>query len=417
MKKTVISLLGLAFIFLCFTTIAEAEQNKTEFAYYEGYGIGKFDSNDTFIPAKDMKPEDFKGLPYNWENGLNYTNIHLLGNSEPIPAVQYDSIMKTTGYWTNWKNHQPTNKEYFVEVTYPKNKLSKLIYGPFVYDGKLFYTYSIGSGGGVFWLIELPTKNIDFSQYPVLNEYKNATPPLPIYWYLDDNGKKIELGSLTWLSIIDQQIPGASKIDDISDSNVSILLELDDKLVTVPDIADPNRPLSSDTPNDVNNKTISSELALTQYPQTFNFGLRKVSAVDNEAVYTANQEPSSKTGEKEGIQVYDGRLTEQGYSVTAEFTGFQSNGKESLKGASIELADKKTSLSLTDASKFSAQQKGFTLSKNTAPMTVLDTDDAKFFTGNYWNESDVQLIIPKGSIEIGAHEGTVKWTLQTKPSV
>ncbi|GHU36349.1 hypothetical protein FACS1894192_02730 [Bacilli bacterium] len=442
MKKIIISLLGLLFIFLCSATSIKAAENRPAYAYFEGYGLGKFDQNDTFIPVKEMAPEEFKDLPYLFSQNQFETFLHTASYLEPVPVVRYDSDLKKTGYWTSWKNHKNTNKKFFVEVDYPKNKdkTSKFVYGPFVYEGKVFYMVDHPNGQRSY-PVQLWYLGIDISEYPVLNRidpvpYPDGFAPDPDdpvlleeYWYLDADGKKVELGYFQWIISLEPQIPGdlgdgnhggiqpPPLASDISDSNASVILKLDDKLLTVPDITDSNRPLSPDTPNEVNNRVVASELALTQFPSNFNFGLRKVSAIDNEAVYIANQEPSSKTSEKEGIQVYDGRLTEQGYSVTAEFTGFKSKGKDSLKGASIQLADTASNLSLTDASKFSAQQKGFSLAKGTAVTTVLETDNAKFFTGNYWNETDVQLVVPKGELSVGTHEGVVVWTLQTKPSV
>jgi hypothetical protein len=425
MKRILISLLGLTAIFLySTTTVKAAEHNRPPYAYFEGYGLGKFDENDTFIPSEAMTDEDFVGLPYLMNRNHLELYSHMSNNYESIPVVEYDQTLKQTGYWTSWKNHKKISKEYFIKVDYPKNKdkVSKFIYGPFVYDGKLLYI-SDRSGNFIGEQIQLPSWDKNLSDYPVLNEEEVILAQGVreyLYWYLDAEGKRVELGiAPVWLNRAeDPPLPGGIPVvDDISDTKATIVLTLDDKIIPIPDITDPTLPLSPNTPNEVDHQALASALTLTQYPKAFNFGSLKVSAKDNEAVFLAKQELNAKSGEKEGVQVYDGRLIEQGYSVTAEFTGFESKGKATLKGASIVLADKDTHLSLTDTNKFSAQQKGFSLSKETAATTVLDTDDAKFFTGNYWSETDVQLVIPKGAIEIGTHEGVVTWTLQSKPSV
>ncbi|GHU44072.1 hypothetical protein FACS1894193_11960 [Bacilli bacterium] len=423
MKKLIFIFVGTLFLGLFNTQVSAAE--KTTFAFYDGWGLGYFDENAKFVPRDEIPKEEFKSYPYGW--GEDAYNIHLIGNILPVPFVRYDESQKKTGYWTRFKFGQLINQERFVEVKYPVNSdvVSEFVHGPFLYHDSLCYLLkakdkSVGSG-----LIGLPRDKVDTSQYPVLHTYspeiigEDGRPDLNRQvWYMDKAGVKFEFTAPHSSWVGEEPSPDGINplLADLGQSNAFGSFILDDKRVTIPDITDPKKPLSPDTPNEVDDKTVASELSLTQYPKAFNFGLHKVSAKENSAVFVTNQESNSKIAEKEGVQVHDGRLHEKGYGVTAEFTGFTLNGRDSLKGASIELADKVTNLSLTDTGSYSAQQKGFSLSKDSAPTIVLETDNAKFFTGNYWNEEDVQLIIPKGGIEIGTHEGVVVWTLQTKPS-
>ncbi|GHU44069.1 hypothetical protein FACS1894193_11950 [Bacilli bacterium] len=423
MKKLIFIFVGTLFLGLFNTQVSAAE--KTTFAFYDGWGLGYFDENAKFVPRDEIPEEEFKSYPFLWD-GVG-VNLHLL--TKPVPFIRYDTSQKKTGYWTNWKFGQYISQERFEEVKYPVNSdvVSEFVHGPFLYHDRLFYLFkekdkSVGSE-----LIELPRDRVDLSQYPVLHTYspviigEDGHPDINRQvWYVDKAGMKFEFRApfAIWLGDNDDVLPDGINplLADLGQSNAFGSFILDDKRVTIPDITDPKKPLSPDTPNEVDDKTVASELSLTQYPKAFNFGLHKVSAKENSAVFVTNQESNSKIAEKEGVQVHDGRLHEKGYGVTAEFTGFTLNGRDSLKGASIELADKVTNLSLTDTGSYSAQQKGFSLSKDSAPTIILETDNAKFFTGNYWNEEDVQLIIPKGGIEIGTHEGVVVWTLQTKPS-
>lgn len=152
-------------------------------------------------------------------------------------------------------------------------------------------------------------------------------------------------------------------------------------------------------------------LFLAGVPDSFDFGSHKIGAADifSGNVLHYNQEPRPNETRKQGVEVHDGRIDKDDWTLNAKLSAFDS-GK--LVGTTITIENVKTSASFTGQEPLVIQGTTTTIDQTSSVDFLKANPKSKGDTSALWdNFSDVKIHVPAKEITKGTHKATVDWTL------
>ncbi|GHU36606.1 hypothetical protein FACS1894192_03540 [Bacilli bacterium] len=225
------------------------------------------------------------------------------------------------------------------------------------------------------------------------------------------------------LSVVALAIFGATaastvvSADPLLDQQTGSSIEFDNdttSIVTPTDPEEPGKPLPptvDPTHPIVINPVPSGALAIAGQPDGFDFGSHKIGAADifGGGIKTYAQVDRPNETRKQGLEIHDGRIDKDDWTLTAQLSAFDS-GK--LTGSTITIENVKTLSQFTGQEPLLVQGATTTISQTSAVDFMKADPKAKGDTSAIWdNFSDVKIHVPASEITKGAHNATVDWTL------
>jgi len=188
-------------------------------------------------------------------------------------------------------------------------------------------------------------------------------------------------------------------------SNATITFTEPDDQVDVLDPTDPSKTLD---PQPDEGKTGDTGPLTLDYVTNLDFGTHAVSIA--EQTYTATNDPQPFT------QVTDRRGTSTGWTLTVQAATFQSNGQNTLPGASLTFENGTTASNLNglDAPRVNSPI-NVTTGGNAVNVTVANVGQGRGTWVTSWSNDDVKLTIPQGTATEGTHTSQLTWTLSDAP--
>lgn len=173
-------------------------------------------------------------------------------------------------------------------------------------------------------------------------------------------------------------------------------------------VLDPTDPEKTLDPQPNEGKTGDTGPLTLDYVTNLDFGTHAVSIA--EQTYTATNDPQPFT------QVTDRRGTSTGWTLTVQAATFQSNGQNTLPGASLTFENGTTASNLNglDAPRVNSPI-NVTTGGNAVNVTVANVGQGRGTWITRWSKDDVKLTIPQGTATEGTHTSQLTWTLSNAP--
>ncbi|WP_347301158.1 WxL domain-containing protein [Dolosigranulum savutiense] len=173
-------------------------------------------------------------------------------------------------------------------------------------------------------------------------------------------------------------------------------------------VLDPTDPEKTLDPQPNEGKTGDTGPLTLDYVTNLDFGTHAVSIA--EQTYTATNDPQPFT------QVTDRRGTSTGWTLTVQAATFQSNGQNTLPGASLTFENGTTASNLNglDAPRVNSPI-NVTTGGNAVNVTVANVGQGRGTWITRWSKDDVKLTIPQGTATEGTHTSQLTWTLSDAP--
>lgn len=188
-------------------------------------------------------------------------------------------------------------------------------------------------------------------------------------------------------------------------SNATITFDAPDDSVDVLDPTDPSKTLD---PQPDEGKTGDTGSLTLDYVTNLNFGTHDVSIA--EQTYTATNDPQPFT------QVTDRRGTSTGWRLTVQAANFQSDGEDTLPGASLTFENGTTASNLNNLEAPQVNSPiNVTTGGNAVNVTVANVGQGRGTWVTRWSNDNVKLTIPQGTATEGTHTSQLTWTLSNAP--
>ncbi|MGB4791806.1 MAG: WxL domain-containing protein [Lactococcus chungangensis] len=149
-------------------------------------------------------------------------------------------------------------------------------------------------------------------------------------------------------------------------------------------------------------------LFLPFVPKTFNFGVQKVGASDIFSGKVLEYTQVTKYGNLQAVEVHDGRIDKDDWTVTAQLSEFDS---KKLTGTTITIEDVTTKASYAGQEPIVVQGAKTEISQTAAVDFLKSNVKSKHDTSAVWKDEKVKIHVPAKEITKGAHNATVDWTL------
>lgn len=179
--------------------------------------------------------------------------------------------------------------------------------------------------------------------------------------------------------------------------------------VEVLDPSNPSKPLDPQPDEgETGGKTGDTGPLSLDYVTNLDFGEHDVSIA--EETYTAKNSTQPFT------QVTDRRGTSTGWKLTVQAASFQSNGEDTLPGASLTFENGTTASNLNDLDAPQVNNPiNVTTGGNAVNVTVANVGQGRGTWVTRWSKDDVKLTIPQGTATEGTHTSQLTWTLSNAP--